>query len=205
MSKLLKRLEKLRGISLLATALARLKSRPTRVQVFRRMHLRFATGALRGPGRLLVGRGWPGVPILPGYLVIHRGGACTVNGQFSIYNGCRADIQAGGELVLGSGYANSGLRLYCRKRIEIGEGVMIAQNVTIYDSDAHEISGGRGVTLPVRIGDHVWIGLSAIILKGVTIGDGAVVAAGAVVTRDVPPGTLVAGNPARVIREVTWR
>ena len=54
---------------------------------------------------------------------------------------------------------------------------------------------------PITIGDRVWIGCRAIILAGVTIGEGSVVAAGSVVTRDVPPGTLVAGNPAKVIRE----
>jgi maltose O-acetyltransferase len=61
----------------------------------------------------------------------------------------------------------------------------------------------------VHIGDNVWIGRSAIILPGVTIGDNAVVAAGAVVTKDVPDATLVAGNPARVVRTLVvddgWR
>ena len=61
------------------------------------------------------------------------------------------------------------------------------------------------VDAPVTIGDRVWIGCRATVLKGVTIGDGAVVAACSVVTRDVPPRALVAGNPARVVREdVTW-
>ena len=58
---------------------------------------------------------------------------------------------------------------------------------------------------PVHIGNHVWIGRSAIILKGVTIGAGAIVGAGSVVTRDVPARSLVAGNPAKVIKEnVEW-
>ena len=56
---------------------------------------------------------------------------------------------------------------------------------------------------PVRIGDKAWIGFNAIILKGVTVGEGAIVAAGAVVTKDVPPYTIVAGNPARVIRTLS--
>jgi galactoside O-acetyltransferase len=56
---------------------------------------------------------------------------------------------------------------------------------------------------PVKIQDKVWIGFNAIVLKGVTIGEGAVVGAGAVVTRNVPAYTVVAGNPARPIRELT--
>ncbi len=55
---------------------------------------------------------------------------------------------------------------------------------------------------PVRIEDKVWIGFNAIVLKGVTVGTGSVVAAGAIVTRDVPPWTVVAGAPARVVKEL---
>lgn len=62
------------------------------------------------------------------------------------------------------------------------------------------------MTLPISIGDHVWIGARSTILKGVSIGDGAVVAAGSLVTRDVPPGALVGGSPARMVRpKVEWR
>ncbi len=59
---------------------------------------------------------------------------------------------------------------------------------------------------PIIIGDNVWVGTRAVILKGVTIGGGAIVAAGAVVTKDVPPRTIVGGNPAHVIREnASWK
>ncbi|MNW06569.1 putative acetyltransferase [compost metagenome] len=74
----------------------------------------------------------------------------------------------------------------------------------ISDTDYHQIEGTVS-TKPIVIGDEVWIGCKSIILKGVTIGNGAVVAAGSVVTKDVEPYTLVAGIPAKVIkRDVRW-
>jgi acetyltransferase-like isoleucine patch superfamily enzyme len=108
--------------------------------------------------------------------------------------------------------------LVCTERISIGSYVMIAGGVTIADSDFHPIGPARRVAdtialslrgdrarrpevgvRPVVIEDGVWIGWNATILKGVRIGAGAVVAPGALVNRDVPPGVQVAGNPARPI------
>jgi len=64
---------------------------------------------------------------------------------------------------------------------------------------------GKSVATPIIIGDHVWIGMNVTVLKGVTIGDGAVVAAGSMVTKDVPPHSLVAGVPAKVVKtDVEW-
>jgi acetyltransferase-like isoleucine patch superfamily enzyme len=101
-------------------------------------------------------------------------------------------------------YLNRRTEITCRERITIGERCAIAWDVNIMDTDAHTFED-RPDTAPVTIGDHVWIGAGAMVLKGVTIGDGAVVAARSVVTKDVPPGVLVAGSPARVIREgVSW-
>jgi acetyltransferase-like isoleucine patch superfamily enzyme len=104
-------------------------------------------------------------------------------------------------------------------KIEIGDDVMISWGVTIVDHNSHSISfshrandvtnwrkGQKDWThvkvAPVKIGDKVWIGVNALILKGVTIGEGAVVGAGAVVTKDVPAWTIVGGNPAQIIREI---
>ena len=103
-------------------------------------------------------------------------------------------------LNIGSGYCNSNIKIRCTKKIEIGYNVAISHDVTIMDSDAHDILKEAYVsTKPVKIGNHVWIGSRAIILKGVNIGDGAIIAAGTVVTRDVPEKALVAGNPGRII------
>lgn len=91
------------------------------------------------------------------------------------------------------------------KSVTIGCRCAIGPEVVIRDNDEHWLAG-RPMSAPVAIGDDVWICARAMILKGVTIGDGAVVGAGAVVTSDVPARTLVAGVPARVIREgVTWQ
>lgn len=83
--------------------------------------------------------------------------------------------------------------------IYIGDCTVISENVIIRDCDNHNISDNDYVkTKPIHIGNHVWIGMRATILKGVTIGDGAIVAAGAVVTKDVPPKTLVGGIPQKL-------
>ncbi|HVG46295.1 MAG TPA: DapH/DapD/GlmU-related protein [Longimicrobium sp.] len=108
--------------------------------------------------------------------------------------------------------------LACTERITLGAHVVVAGGVTIVDSDFHPLSAAgrladtvalstRGDRArrpafdvrPVVVEDDVWIGYNATILKGVTVGAGAVVAPGAVVVRDVPPGAHVAGNPARPV------
>jgi maltose O-acetyltransferase len=87
--------------------------------------------------------------------------------------------------------------------VTIGEGTKIGPAVQIYTADHPRDEGTRRAGLefarPITIGEHVWVGGAAIILPGVTIGDGAIVGAGAVVTRDVPAGATVVGNPARVL------
>jgi acetyltransferase-like isoleucine patch superfamily enzyme len=91
----------------------------------------------------------------------------------------------------------------------VGKHVLIANHVLLNGYDGHPLdpvarAEGRGPgndgAGPIRIGDHAWIGSRAIILKRVSIGRGAVVASGAVVTKDVPDLTIVAGNPARTVR-----
>ena len=68
---------------------------------------------------------------------------------------------------------------------------------------AEERNAGWERALPITVGDNVWIGAKACLLPGVTVGEGAVVGAGSVVVRDVPPGVVAAGNPCRVLRPVT--
>ena len=131
----------------------------------------------------------------------------TVNGDFSIFAGSDIMIQKGAKLSFGSGYLNSNVQIICAEKIEIGEGVAIARDVIIRDTDAHNIVNEKHVKIkPIKIGNHVWIGTRAIIMKGVTIGDGAIIAAGAIVTKDVPPKCVVAGVPAKIIKEnIEWK
>jgi len=106
-------------------------------------------------------------------------------------------------------------------KIDIGSHCLISWNVGIADSDFHPLEPAQRLidtqalapffkdrparpklkTAPVRIADNVWIGMNAVILKGVTIGENSIVAAGSVVTKSIPPNTVVAGNPAVIVKE----
>jgi len=130
--------------------------------------------------------------------------------DFMMYEGAEIVVLDGGKLSLGSNsYMNASL-IQSANEISIGDDCAIASDVLIQDTDFHPILDEKGnekpVSKPIVIGNKVWICAKATILKGVTIGDGAIIAAGAVVTKDVPAGCLVAGNPAKVVREnVIWK
>jgi len=99
---------------------------------------------------------------------------------------------------------NADCLVIASESIVIGSGCRIAWGVQIIDSDSHG-HDNKPVTSPVKIGNHVWIGNNAMIMKGVRIGDGAIVAAGSLVRNDVPERSLVAGIPATVKRtNVEW-
>jgi acetyltransferase-like isoleucine patch superfamily enzyme len=121
--------------------------------------------------------------------------ARTVRGEMVAHPGGRIEI---GDCV----YVNYGCSISAHRLVRIGDGCLIGQYALIMDSDYHSADdhSSLGEVRPVVIGDRVWIGARATVLKGVTIGDGACVAAGSVVTRDVPAGATVAGVPARVVR-----
>lgn len=124
-----------------------------------------------------------------------------------------ATVSVGDRTFVGSGI------LTVAKNISIGSDVMIAWGVSMADHNSHSLTYSKRtndvvdwlngkkdwshvISAPINIGDKAWVGFNSIILKGVTVGEGAVVGAGSVVTKDVPPWTIVAGNPARIIREI---
>jgi acetyltransferase-like isoleucine patch superfamily enzyme len=107
-------------------------------------------------------------------------------------------------------FINTGATVVANHSIVVGDDCLIGDLVAIFDTDFHLLEPSRPIrTAPVRLGANVWVGRSATILPGVTIGDHAVIAAGSIVTGDVPPKTLVAGVPARPIRTLNipdgWR
>lgn len=147
-------------------------------------------------------------------------------GKIVIGNGCLvqgtlvAETESS-QITLGNNvYVGGGTVIDCVQSITIADDVLISYGCVITDSDNHSIrysirkkdladwrNGGvhdwhTTNTKPTVIAKGVWIGTNAIILKGVMLGEGAVIGAGSVVTKDVPPYTVVAGNPARVIREL---
>jgi len=124
-----------------------------------------------------------------------------------------AEIEIGQRTYIGPS------KIICADNIKIGNDVLISWGCTIVDHNSHSINfsernndvkewlEGRKdwthvVTKPVIIQDKVWIGFNSIILKGITIGEGAIVAAGSVVTQNVPGYSIVGGNPAKIIRQL---
>jgi acetyltransferase-like isoleucine patch superfamily enzyme len=144
-------------------------------------------------GRLIVHGG------LPFPSVANHGGSIEL-GNCGLFNGVRFECWANAHITVGDGtYLNRGVEIVAAQSVAIGKDCKIARDVIIMDTDQHELPGQGLLMSPVVIEDRVWIGARAIILKGVTVGHDAIVAAGAVVTRDVPPRTVVGGVPARVI------
>lgn len=137
---------------------------------------------------------------------IDEGCELIVNGIFSFHTGGTINIVKGGKLELGSGYAANNVDITCYNSIKIGNYVAISKGVAISDSNDHTIKGlEQTVSHTIVIGEHVGIGMRAMILTGVNIGAGAIIAAGAVVIKDVPPKCFVGGVPAKVIKEdVEW-
>jgi len=100
----------------------------------------------------------------------------------------------------------NGCVLTARERITLGRKTLLAWNVTVLDSDLHDLSNAEPMRVkPVTIGDYVWVGAGATIVAGVTIGSHTVVAAGSVVTKDLPDHVLAAGVPAKIIRAIADR
>jgi acetyltransferase-like isoleucine patch superfamily enzyme len=148
--------------------------------------------------------------------------AVVIGNHVSCYAGCSFAVGEKGSCSIGDFTLMNGALVMAEERIEIGSHCLISWNVGIADSDFHPLAPAQRIidahalapffkdrpsrpqlrTMPVIISDNVWIGMNAVILKGVTIGENSVVAAGAVVTKSVPANVVVAGNPAAITKKL---
>jgi len=148
--------------------------------------------------------------------------AIEIGNHVSCYAGVSFALGKNATCKIGDFSLINGAMIMAEEYIEIGSYCLISWNVGIADSDFHPIDAAQRRldvmalapyfkdkpprppigARPVIIKDNVWIGFNAVILKGVTIGDNSIVAAGAVVTKSVPPNVAVAGNPAVVVKEL---
>lgn len=129
-----------------------------------------------------------------------------IGGEFTIHSPFHCDF--GTQISIGDGFiANYNLTILDEAPVTFGDRVFLGPNVSIYTVNHALLPDQRNVgimrSLPVTVGNNVWIGGNTIIMQGVTIGDGTVIGAGSVVTRDIPAGVIAVGNPCRVLRPIT--
>jgi len=146
---------------------------------------------------------------------IYIGESTHIRGELMTFPGGRIEV---GDFC----YVGSETKIWSDTSIKIGDRVLISHNVNIFDNQTHPIDpvkrheqfvhiirkgfpkdldlGGK----PIIIEDDVWIACNVVILRGVHIGKSSVISAGSIVTKDVPPGTIVAGNPAKVLRKIEF-
>ncbi|MDX2302979.1 MAG: acyltransferase [Microscillaceae bacterium] len=124
---------------------------------------------------------------------------------WSNINHTRLSVHRGGKLIIGEHTFVNGPMISASSEVRIGKNCLIGPQTIIMDSDFHGIGdteSQEGESAPIIIEDRVWLGTRTMVLKGVHIGEGAIVAAGAVVTKDVPAYCVVAGVPAKVVKHL---
>jgi len=165
------------------------------------------------------GAGWRlyGLPIIQK----HRRSTLTIGARLELRSTARSNPlgpnrpvffstrRPGAVLKIGDDFGMTGGSIVAEQRVTIGNRVTVGANSIIADTDFHPLDALArhnlpldGATAPIVIEDDVFIGMQSLILKGVTIGAGSIIGAGSVVTRDIAPNVIAAGNPARMIREI---
>ena len=141
------------------------------------------------------------------YIRLRTGAHWNANGRCLISYGATIEVLQNAVLETGYFSMNSFSVLIAAQKITIGQDVMIGRNVVIYDSDFHKINSNHSVSKPVCIQDHVWIASNAMVLKGVEVGAGAVIAANTLVTRDVSDRVMVAEKRSLTVlgENVDWQ
>lgn len=161
------------------------------------------------------------IKLLSGARCINTGKPSNVRIANHCFIGCIIIAKFGGKVSIGENtYIGGSTSIYCKDRVQIGKNVIIANNSMIMDNNNHPVSPEMRLKMsacdnyitdklwsweyatsaPVIIEDNVWIGRDVRIMKGVTVGRGSIVALGSIVTKDVPPYSVVAGNPAVVVK-----
>ena len=153
--------------------------------------------------------------IKKGQLIIGDYFSCNnklTSNSVGIFQPCFFNISASdSKIIIGNHVGISGSTINATTSITIGDNTIIGSGCLITDTDSHPIlAAERNLadwpkytkSKPIVIGKNVFIGARSIVMKGVTIGDGAIVGAGSVVTKDVPANTIVAGNPARIVKTI---
>ncbi|MCE9619628.1 MAG: acyltransferase [Planctomycetes bacterium] len=150
---------------------------------------------LMGPGTITIGKDFHAV-------------SARNRSVFTLFTPCHLTIIGEGRIEIGEHVGLNGNVIAARSKVTIGDYTMIGPNTMIIDHDGHQAWPPRerwttpGAAAPIVIEPDVWIGMNCIILKGVTVGRGSIIAAGSVVIGDVDPGCLYAGNPAKKIKEL---
>lgn len=142
------------------------------------------------------------------YLLLRDRAELTINGKVDLASRATLQVQKDAKLAIGRAHINHEASIIIGHDCTIGNGILISRAVRIFDSDFHKVLDEEGnqtnIPKPMKIGDHVWIGLGTIILRGSQIGDGAVVSAGSVVMGKIKAGTNAIGNPARSFSNIKW-
>ena len=153
--------------------------------------------------------------IIKGELTIGNNFQCNSrlkSNSIGVFQPCLFNISSSGcKITIGENVGISGSTINAAVSVKIGDNTIIGSGCLITDTDSHPVSikkrnlsdySKHVNSKPIIIGNNVFVGARSIILKGVTIGDGAVIGAGSIVTRNVPDNVVVAGNPAKIIREI---
>lgn len=161
-----------------------------------------------GDGHLAVNPNRPSGSHAEAFIRMRENAVLRVHDSLSLAYKATIEIHKDAEVEVGSAFINSDAVVLAAKKIQIGHGCLISRMVFIFDADHHPIYNEAGEQInqpkPVIIGDHVWIGLQSVIVRGSKIGEGAVIAANSLVGGKIKAGTMASGNPARSYSEIKW-
>lgn len=145
----------------------------------------------------------------PGLLYMKKGSSIEISGRVSFGDGMKITVHNDGRCEFNNCVINNHCDIGIKSNLYIGSGTLIGDYCKIHDFDGHKIMNDSGEfkegIRSIYIGENVWIGENVTILKGVTIGNNSVIGAGALVAKDVPEGSLVIGNPIKIIKkDIKW-